>query len=101
MDIGIDLGTTFSVIAVKGKVELAPGYDGAEYLEEIDVTILPSTTGNLTIPSVMWWHPAPSADEEDSYVLDGDVKGERLLPKMTGVELGVDDRITGRRYGVT
>ena len=64
MDIGIDLGTTFSVIAVNGEIELAPGYTGADYLSEIDVTILPSATGNLTIPSVMWWHP----DEPDRYV---------------------------------
>ena len=60
MDIGIDLGTTFSVIAVKGDVS-GPGYTGSEYLPETDVTILPSSTGNLTIPSVMWWHP----DEPD------------------------------------
>lgn len=70
MDIGIDLGTTFSVIAVKGKVELAPGYSGSEYLEDIDATILPSETGNLTIPSVMWWHP----DEPDHYVFGDGAK---------------------------
>ena len=70
MDIGIDLGTTFSVIAVKGKIDLAPGYTGADYLEEINVTILPSSTGNLTIPSVMWWHP----DEPVRYVFGDEAK---------------------------
>jgi actin-like ATPase involved in cell morphogenesis len=70
MDIGIDLGTTFSVIAVKGNIVLAPGYTGSEYLPEIDVTILPSSTGNLTIPSVLWWHP----DDPDQYVFGDEAK---------------------------
>lgn len=70
MDIGIDLGTTFSVIAVKGNIALAPGYQGAEYLEDVDVTILPSPTGNLTIPSVMWWHP----DAPDEYLFGDEAK---------------------------
>ena len=77
MDIGIDLGTTFSVIAVKGRIELAPGYSGAEYLEEIDVTILPSPTGNPTIPSVMWWEPDPNdptKKEKGRYIFGDEAK---------------------------
>ncbi len=70
MDIGIDLGTTFSAIAVKGKIELAPGFSGSEYLEQMDVTILPTETGNLTIPSVFWWHP----DEPDRYLFGDEAK---------------------------
>lgn len=70
MDLGIDLGTTFSVLAVKGQVDLAPGYSGAEYLPEIDVTILPSANGNLTFPSVFWWHP----DDPDRYVFGDEAK---------------------------
>ncbi|MGO8757440.1 MAG: Hsp70 family protein [Terracidiphilus sp.] len=70
MDIGIDLGTTFSVIAVKGQVDLAPGYSGAEYLQEIDVTLLPSANGNLTFPSAFWWHP----DEPERYVFGDEAK---------------------------
>lgn len=70
MDIGIDLGTTFSVIAVKGRVETAPGYPVSEYLEDVDVTILPAPNGNPTFPSVLWWHP----DEPDHYVFGDDAK---------------------------
>ena len=54
MDIGIDLGTTFSVIAVNGKVELAHDYPAPGfYLEECDVTIIPSPYGELTFPSAV------------------------------------------------
>ena len=56
MDIGIDLGTTFSVIAVKGKQSLREDYPGGkgQYIEECDVTIIPSHLAELTIPSVFW-----------------------------------------------
>ncbi|HYH67188.1 MAG TPA: Hsp70 family protein [Urbifossiella sp.] len=54
MDIGIDLGTTFSVIAVKGKAELAAGSPEGMYLPECDVTILPTPLGEHTVPSVFW-----------------------------------------------
>ena len=70
MNIGIDFGTSFSCIAVKGQVELAPGYGGGYYLENLDVTILPSATGNDMIPSAMWWHP----DEPDRYVFGDEAK---------------------------
>jgi len=55
MDLGIDLGTTFSVLAVDGRVELAPDYPGGAgyYLENCDVTIIPSPVGEYTFPSVM------------------------------------------------
>ncbi len=53
MDIGIDLGTTFSVIAVNGKVELTPEYPPGIYLEECDVTIIPTPYGEPTFPSVV------------------------------------------------
>jgi len=59
MDIGIDLGTTFSVMAVKGRMEMAPGYPPGEYLGDkgMDVTILPDLVGNHLFPSVFWWEP--------------------------------------------
>ncbi len=54
MDIGIDLGTTFSVIAVKGKMQLTEGYPPPLYLPECDVTIIPTPEGDYTFPSVFW-----------------------------------------------
>ncbi|MBI4602180.1 MAG: Hsp70 family protein [Planctomycetes bacterium] len=53
MDIGIDLGTTFSVIGVNGKVDLAPDYPPGIYLAECDVTVIPSPHGEQTFPSVV------------------------------------------------
>ena len=57
MDIGIDLGTTFSVIAVKGQVQLVDGYPEGMYLQECDVTIIPTHLGEMTVPSVLWIDP--------------------------------------------
>jgi actin-like ATPase involved in cell morphogenesis len=59
MDIGIDLGTTFSVLAVDGKVDLAPDYPGGPgvYLDDCDVTVIPSPCGEQTFPSVMIQDP--------------------------------------------
>ena len=57
VDIGIDLGTTFSVLAVKGVVPVRADYPQGDYLEEIDVTILRTPDGDLTFPSVLWIHP--------------------------------------------
>ena len=53
MDIGIDLGTTFSVIAVNGNVTLADGYPEGEYLEEFDVTVIRTPEYESTVPSVL------------------------------------------------
>lgn len=62
MDIGIDLGTTFSVIAVNGRVEMAPDYPPGLYLEECDVTIIPSPYGDQTFPSVVMEDPDNSGE---------------------------------------
>src|SRR5690349_9005571 len=52
MDIGIDLGTTFSVIAIEGRVELSRDYGQAIYLKQCNVSIIPSPFGEQTFPSV-------------------------------------------------
>lgn len=59
MDIGIDLGTTFSVIAVNGGIDVAPDYSGGAgvYLKECDVTVIPSPYGEQTFPSVVMQDP--------------------------------------------
>lgn len=68
MDIGIDLGTTFSVIAVNGKIELAPDYPQGIYLDECDVTVIPTPYGEPTFPSVVMEDP----DDPASYLLASD-----------------------------
>lgn len=70
MDIGIDLGTTFSVMAVKGQVHVAKTYGQGTYLPECDVTILPSPNGDPTFPSVMWW----DSEYPKTYVFGIDAK---------------------------
>lgn len=54
VDIGIDLGTTFSVLAVKGQLNTVDEYPRSQYLETCDVTILPTPYGDFTFPSAMW-----------------------------------------------
>ncbi|HEV7405320.1 MAG TPA: Hsp70 family protein [Chthoniobacteraceae bacterium] len=56
-DLGIDLGTTFSVLAVQGRVTLVAGWPAAIYLEDCDVTIIPSPEGEETFPSVVMEDP--------------------------------------------
>ncbi|MDP8223912.1 MAG: Hsp70 family protein [Candidatus Lernaella stagnicola] len=57
MDIGIDLGTTFSVLSVDGRVTLSEGYPKGFYLAECDVTVIPTPEAELTFPSVVWEAP--------------------------------------------
>ena len=68
-DIGIDLGTTFSALAVAGRVALSPDYpaDGI-YLEACDVTIIPTPYGEPTFASVI----AADPDNPGSYVFAAD-----------------------------
>lgn len=58
MDIGIDLGTTFSVLAVPGRQCLVDGYPDPIYLDEVDVTIIPTPYGSETFPSVAVEEPS-------------------------------------------
>lgn len=57
MDIGIDLGTTYSVIAVQGRVETVPGYPDGEYIDDWDVTIIPTPEHEIAFPSVVGQDP--------------------------------------------
>src|SRR5690349_10406952 len=52
MNIGIDLGTTFSTICVTGKVDLNPDYGEDIYINDCDITVIPSPFGEQTFPSV-------------------------------------------------
>lgn len=70
MDIGIDLGTTYSVIAVKGKVKLAAEYGEGIYLPEVDVTVIPTPQGDPIFPSVLWFDPANPTD----YIVGAEAK---------------------------
>jgi molecular chaperone DnaK (HSP70) len=70
MDIGIDLGTTFSVLAVKGKVDMVDGYPEGRYLDQFDVTIIPSPDGDLSLPSVVWIDP----DDPENVLIGYDAK---------------------------
>jgi molecular chaperone DnaK len=56
-DLGIDLGTSNCVIAIKGRVDLDPSYPQARYIEECDTTIIPTPDGHPTFPSVFWVDP--------------------------------------------
>lgn len=72
MDIGIDLGTTFSVIAVNGEVDLVPDYPRGIYLDDCDVTVIPSPYGEPTFPSVVFQNP----DNPDVYQFGSDALGK-------------------------
>lgn len=68
--IGIDLGTTHSVIAVAGRVQVVEGYQEPRYLEECDVTVIPSALGDVTFPSVVWL----DAEHPDDIVVGYDAR---------------------------
>jgi molecular chaperone DnaK (HSP70) len=72
MNIGIDLGTTYSVVAVKGNVPLAEGYPEGMYLEECGVTVIPTPEGNYTFPSVFWADP----DNPENILLGDEAKAK-------------------------
>lgn len=82
MNIGIDIEISYCRMAVKGRVEFAPGYPSGEYLEELDVTLLTTPRGDYTFPSALWWHP----DEPDRYVVGDEAKQmaeEDMQPLMS------------------
>ena len=72
--IGIDLGTTFSVLAIKGKIETVAGWPDGEYLADCDVTIIPEPDGDRTFASVLWWTPGPAPDSDGEFLFGIDAK---------------------------
>lgn len=100
MIIGIDLGTTFSVLAVSGKVELADGYPPPTYLEALDVTIIPDPYGNDVIPSAVWEDPHDPGTlivgtEAKDRAADGDAP---ILAAKRNIGTDVLHRLMGREY---
>ena len=55
--IGIDLGTTYSVIAVYGEVSSKGNYPASMFIPECNVTLIPDQDGNFAIPSAFWCNP--------------------------------------------
>lgn len=71
MDIGIDLGTTFSVVAVAGRPTFAVGYPAeGEYIEECNVTIIWTPESEATVPSALW----QSAESASGYIIGMEAK---------------------------
>jgi molecular chaperone DnaK (HSP70) len=91
MDIGIDLGTTFSVIAVVGQVELDPEYGEPIYLKNCDVSIIPSPFGERTFPSVATLGSNPAEDLFGSDAL-GDVE-ERPPITFSKRKIGTNEHL--------
>lgn len=91
MDIGIDLGTTFSVIAVVGRVELDPKYGESIYLDNCDVSIIPTPFKEPTFPSVAMLDSDPTQDLFGSEAL-GDVE-ERPPITFSKRKIGTNEKL--------
>lgn len=100
MLIGIDLGTTFSVLAVRGRVELTDGYPPPTYLEALDVTIIPDPYGNDVIPSAVWEDPHdPGALIVGTEAKDRATEGDApILAAKRNIGTDVPHRLMGRDY---
>jgi molecular chaperone DnaK (HSP70) len=98
--IGIDLGTTFSVLAVSGRVELNKGYPPPTYLDELDVTIIPDPYGNDVIPSAVWEDPDnPGSLIVGTEARDRAAEGQApILFSKRNIGTDVGHRLLGREY---
>ncbi len=100
MIIGIDLGTTFSVLAVKGRVALADGYPPPTYLDALDVTIIPDPYGNDVIPSAVWEDP----DDPGTLIVGTEARDRAadgqapILASKRNIGTDVGHRLLGREY---
>lgn len=101
MIIGIDLGTTFSVLAVSGRVALAEGYPSPPtYLKELDVTIIPDPYGNYMIPSAVWEDPdSPGVLIVGTEARDRAIEGHApILFSKRNIGTDVGHQLAGREY---
>ena len=65
--IGIDLGTTYSVIAVYGEVISKGNYPPTMFIPECNVTLIPDQDGTFAIPSAFWCNPDNPSEKVFGY----------------------------------
>lgn len=65
--IGIDLGTTYSVIAVYGEVNSKGNYPATMFIPECNVTLIPDPDCNFAIPSAFWCNPDNQSEKIFGY----------------------------------